>query len=145
MYPNNYQQQFYQPYQPTQTNNQNVLIPIPNEQVARNYPVAYGASVSFKDENAPYIYTKTMGLSQLETPKFEKFRLIKEEAESPQEMASNINDDTFDLEGTKSLYEALKTDVDKLKKELFKIKKELKANDKDGSAEAAVLSEVSDE
>ena len=86
-----------------------------------------------------------MGLSQLETPKFEKFRLIKEEAELPQDMASNIKDDTFDLESTKALYEAIKTDVDKLKKEMFKLKKELKANDKEGSAEAAVLSEDNDE
>ena len=38
-------------------------------------------SVTFKDETAPYIYTKTMGFSQLDRPIFDKYRLIKEDAE----------------------------------------------------------------
>lgn len=35
--------------------------------------------MTFKDENQPYIYTKTMGFSQLDRPVFEKYKLIKEE------------------------------------------------------------------
>ena len=52
-----------------------------NEMEARNYPVAYGNSVTFKDETAPYVYSKTMGFSQLDKPMLEKYRLIEEEAE----------------------------------------------------------------
>lgn len=48
---------------------------------AQNYPVAPGNSVTFKNENQPYIYTKTLGFSQLDNPIFEKFRLVKEENE----------------------------------------------------------------
>lgn len=63
----------------------NELIPVSNRDVARNYPVALGNSVSFKDENAPYIYIKTMGFSQFDKPKFEVLKLVKEEAEEEHE------------------------------------------------------------
>lgn len=43
------------------------------------WPIAPGNSLTFKDESAPYIYTKTKGFSQLEQPIFEKYRLVKEE------------------------------------------------------------------
>lgn len=68
---------------PTQ---QSPFISVRNEMEARNYPVAYGNSVTFKDENAPFVYSKTMGFSQLDKPVFEKYRLIKEDAtiEEPQ-------------------------------------------------------------
>lgn len=55
------------------------FIAVPSEEDARKYPVAPGNSVTFKNENAPYVYTKTMGFSQLDRPLFEKFRLVKEE------------------------------------------------------------------
>lgn len=58
---------------------QNPIISVRNEEEARNYPIAHGNSVTFKDENSPYIYTKSMGFSQLDKPIFEKYRLIKEE------------------------------------------------------------------
>lgn len=86
---NNYYPQYYQPQmqpqsqvQPQQTVSSG-LVPVPSEMVARNYPVGFGQSVSFKDENLPFLYTKTMGFSQLEPPRFEKYRLVKEEAEVP--------------------------------------------------------------
>lgn len=75
---------FYNPYQqfqqPVQMQN-NGLILVRSEQEARNYPVAYGNSVTFKDETSPFVYTKTMGFSQLDRPVFEKFRLVKQEDE----------------------------------------------------------------
>ena len=69
---------------PLQTQNQFQIqnggfISVPSEEDARKYPVAPGNSVTFKNENAPYVYTKTMGFSQLDRPLFEKFRLVKEE------------------------------------------------------------------
>ncbi len=96
---------FYQPYQPVygqqfqgynvppinqqafqqaqsaqqQTIQNGGFVSVRSEIEARNYPVAPGNSVTFIDENAPYCYTKTMGFSQLDRPRFEKFRLVKEE------------------------------------------------------------------
>ena len=65
------------PAQQTQTG----FVSVRSEEEARNFPVAYGNSVTFKDENAPYIYTKTMGFSQLDRPIFDKYKLVKEETE----------------------------------------------------------------
>lgn len=57
---------------------------------AFNYPVAPGNSITFKDENAPYVYTKTKGFSPLEQPVFERYRLVKEEdTQSAQKQPEN--------------------------------------------------------
>lgn len=78
-----------QPMPQAQAPQQRGFIRVQNEQEARTYPVAPGNSVTFIDENAPYCYTKTMDFSQLDRPKFEKYRLVKEEdehaPEAPQE------------------------------------------------------------
>lgn len=91
---------------------QNNFIPVPSEEVARNYPVAPGNSVSFKNENAPYIYVKTMGYSQLDTPTFEKFRLVREDASEAAQPKKEI-----DLSGyvQKSEFDALKRQVEELR------------------------------
>jgi hypothetical protein len=57
-------------------------VSVRNIEEAFNWPVAPGNSITFKDENSPYIYTKTKGFSQLEAPIFERFRLVKEEDSS---------------------------------------------------------------
>ena len=71
------------PYQQQQTQ-QTGFVSIRSEQEARNYPIAPGSSVIFKNENEPYIYTKTMGFSQLDMPTFDKYRLVKEEIQETQ-------------------------------------------------------------
>lgn len=75
-YPQNYPQA--QTQQQTQAP-ANEFVLVGSEIEARNYPVAYGRTVTFKNENAPYIYIKTMGFSQLEPPKFEKYKKEIEE------------------------------------------------------------------
>lgn len=78
-------QQFQQPaqqfqQQATQPQIQNGgFVSVRNIEEAFNWPVAPGNSITFKDENSPYIYTKTKGFSQLEAPIFERFRLVKED------------------------------------------------------------------
>lgn len=59
------------------------FIRVPSEEVARNWNVAPGTSATFIDENAPYCYTKTVEMSQLDRPKFDKYRLVKEEDAPP--------------------------------------------------------------
>ena len=71
---------YYQYGQNFQNQNQ-TFIPVNSEQEVLTYPVGCGNSVSFKLQNAPYIYTKTMGFSQFEKPVIEKYRLVKEEPE----------------------------------------------------------------
>lgn len=82
------------------------FVSVRNENEARNYPIGYGNSITFKDENAPYVYVKTMGFSQLDSPVFEKFKLIKEDAEEKAEKPKSddkpdntINTTIDDLKG----------------------------------------------
>ena len=89
----------------------NILIGVRSENEAISYPIAPGNSITFKDETAPFIYTKTMGLSPLEAPKFEKYRLIKEDGE---ETPAYI---------TKAELEALMGDIDELKDDVEYLKR----------------------
>lgn len=78
--------------QPVQQIQNGGFITVRSEAEARNYPVAPGTSVTFKHETAPYCYTKTMGFSQFEAPRFEKFRLVKEEEAEYQQSAEDAMD-----------------------------------------------------
>ncbi len=79
------QQQAVAAQQPQQIQNGG-FISVRSIEEAKNYPVAPGNSVTFKDENSPYVYTKTMGFSQLDRPIFEVYRLVKEDGlQQPQE------------------------------------------------------------
>lgn len=116
----------YQPYYPQyqqMNNQQNVqqaaqnnqvqnggFVRVQNENEARNYLVAPGTSVTFRDESAPYIYTKTMGFSQLDSPVFEKFKLVKEN-----EPAEPIKSNDYVL---KDEFDTLKSEFEKFKKEM---------------------------
>lgn len=104
----------------------NVFVPVANENVAKNYPVGYGNTVIFKDENEPKLYVKTMGYSQLESPIFESY--IKE-------VNKPISDDVKEKPMTLS-YDDLKSEIDDLKGQIKGIKDRLSnrnnQNDKRG-------------
>lgn len=97
--------------QPVQPQIQNGgFISVRSEQEARNYPIAPGNSVTFLDENAPYCYTKTMGFSQLDRPRFEKYRLVKEE----EAQAQNVPISGENMQGVNNIDYALKSDLQAL-------------------------------
>lgn len=74
------QQQPTQPQlQPQQSYHQNGFVRVRDENEARMYPVAPGNSITFVNENAPYCYTKTVNMGQLDRPIFEKYRLVRED------------------------------------------------------------------
>lgn len=78
-----YQQQLPQmqaPQQQVQQIRNGGIVSVASEEVARNYPVAPGMTVTMRDESAPYLYEKTMGFSQLDQPIFRKARIIFEDA-----------------------------------------------------------------
>lgn len=105
--------------QPTMQIQNGGLISVRSEMEARNYPIAPGNSITFKDENSPYVYTKTMGFSQLDRPTFEKFRLVKEEA---LESLQNASNSAFQPQQVDLSSYALKTDVEALRHEIEQIK-----------------------
>ena len=111
------------PQQPVQqiqqaqvSSNAGNIVHVQSEEEMRTYPVAPGNTVIFKNDNAPYIYTKSMDSSQLGQPIFEKFRLVKEEEEKVEETVKqpDIKDDIV----------SLKSDVEFIKKKLTEIAKQ---------------------
>ena len=94
-----------QPIMPKADMPMGFFVPVANENVARNYPVGYGNTVVFKDENSPRMYVKAMGYSQLESPIFEKY--VREE-DKP------ISDDVNEKANTLS-YDDLKAEIDGVK------------------------------
>ena len=129
-YPVTYQPNYYangNPYytmlQSQQGNQlqQTSFVSVQSENEARSYPVALGNSVTFKDENAPYCYVKTMGFSQLDRPTFEKYRLVKEEGS---ETAQNSSE-TGDSNDIKNNEYALKTDLSAIWGEIDAIKEKI--------------------
>ena len=108
-YYNPYQQYYQIQPQPTQQIQNNGFVSVRNEMEARNYPIAPGNSITFKDENAPYVYTKTMGFSQLDRPSFEKYKLVKEDVMEEQIIENK------DIENLKSEIEKLWGEINEIK------------------------------
>ena len=115
MYP--YQYQMYQPQMMPQQQAAPGVVSVRSMQEAQNYPVAPGNSVMFRDENAPYVYTKTMGYSQLDRPTFEKYRLVKEEITEPAQVPVTAD----------------RTEIEQIRAEIERIKQELGMEGKDES------------
>ena len=119
----NIQPSFQQSQQPIQQQIQNGgFVSVHNENEARNYPIAPGNSVTFKDENAPYVYTKTQGFSQLDRPVFEKYRLVKEEDYQPQQIAQNAVVSNENTQQTNIIEYAKKDEITALWDEIEAIK-----------------------
>ena len=111
----NYNSMYYQPVQQTAQIQNGGFVIAKDINEAMRYPVAPGNSVTFKDENKPYIYTKTLGFSQLDQPIFEVYKLVKEEhAEAPiRQLEEPIGQFLTLDEGN-----ALKAEIDVLKSEI---------------------------
>ncbi len=111
-YPN---YQNYQNYQQPQTQNGGI-VRVTSEDDARRYPVAPGYSVTFIDESGEKLYVKTASFSQFDAPRFDKYRLIKEE--EPKQAFSAQGDKEMPQYVTKAEFEALRADLDALRGEL---------------------------
>lgn len=110
---NPYQINQAQPIQQNQVNSG--FVNVRSAQEAYNYPVAPGASVTFKDETAPFIYVKTRGFNQLEEPTFEQFQLVK--VDNSQKTTEPVQ--------TESPEYALKADITALQSEIDLLKKKI--------------------
>lgn len=126
---------YFNPYQAMQYPNiqqqaqaqQSNLIHVANENQARESYVAPGGSMMFIDDNAPYIYTKTAGTSQLEPAVFKRFKIIEDSAaQNSSEQASNASQINLSEYMTKAEFEPFKAVIDDMKK----IVKELNENGK---------------
>ena len=100
---------------PQMSNTRIGLIPTPSEQYARDFPVALNDSVTFIDEKLPYIYSKTMGSSQLEQPRFEKYKLVKVEDEQPSIPIQAEQHEVQEEFVTKSEFDKIQSEIKNLK------------------------------
>lgn len=98
------------------------FVSVRNENEARGYPVAPGNSITFKDETAPYVYTKTMGFSQLDRPIFEKYKLVKEDVSEP---SNSTQGGDLILQPINNSIERLKSKIEALEEEIEGIKKKM--------------------
>lgn len=114
-YQNPYQQLQMPQQQPQAQGIQNGgFISVRSIEEALNWPLAPGNSLMFKDENSPYVYTKTRGFSQLDQPVFEKYRLVKEEDSQPQQPVQ-AHDFGEDIAALWEQVRQLQTDVKQLR------------------------------
>lgn len=117
--------QAYRP-QPIQQSNRiqsDGFILVPNEEVINSYPVGPGTCVTFKIEGKPMVVEKSMGFSQLEAPKIEYYRLVKEEPNlAVEELKESKPIDTSDFV-KKSEFESIKSLIDDINKEIEEIRK----------------------
>ena len=126
-YPQNYsqqqipqvQQQVPQVQQQSQQQIQNGgFMLVPNEDMARTYPVAPGNCVTFKIEGKPIVMEKSMGFSQLEAPRIDRYRLVREEevAESvPEQLVKN---DVDYMQQINELKEQFNNELEQLRGEI---------------------------
>ena len=111
--------QLYQSQQPQGS----TFIHVQSETQAREWNVTPGSSATFIDDNAPYCYTKSMGMSQFDAPVFKRFRLVEEDAsqsvQKAQEQPSNVPEVNLSDYITKAEFEPFKAIIERVEKELF--------------------------
>lgn len=116
--------QSYPTYPQAQQIQSDGLVPVQSEEMAKTYPVALGKSVIFKNENEPYMYTKTVPSSPFGTPIFERYKLVREE--SPTEPAQNAQTAPMTDNTENETMIALKSRIDEINKDLDSVKNRLK-------------------
>ena len=106
-------QQYYQPYQ--QPQQQSSLLHVQSEQQAREWSVSPGSSLMFIDDNAPYIYTKTAGNSQLEPCTFKKLMVSEIGTENASKTASPSESIELLPDSVRGEIEAIRAEIEDIK------------------------------
>lgn len=122
-YPQYYSQQQAQTPQPTQQMQSGGFLPAPNEAYVMSYPVGLGNCVTFKIEGKPIVMEKSMGFSQLDAPKIDRYRLVKEEVEEP---VNQPEKEEIDLDTIKLSIDKANEQIEAIWAEI----NEIKSNDK---------------
>lgn len=108
-YYQNYPQNNYPQAQQNQPVQNGGFISVPSEDIVKTYPVAPGNCVTFKIEGQPIVMEKSMGFSQFDSPKVERYRLIKEER------IEQAKEEPNELEEVWSEIRTLKKEIETLK------------------------------
>lgn len=118
-YPQPMQYQIPQMMQQAQQSN---LIHVQSENQAREWRVDLGSSVMFIDDNAPFIYTKTAGSSQLEPAVFKRFKVLEDSgtlgSQNKAEQPPTVPQVDLSEYMTKAEFEPLKALIDDIQKRM---------------------------
>lgn len=112
------QQQAFVPQQNQQQVQNGGFVNVRSETEARNYPVALGNVVTFKDETAPYIYTKTMGFSPLDIPRFEIYKQVPDPTQEQQPTEQGVTE----MESVRNEMNNMKQEISALWQSLDELK-----------------------
>lgn len=115
------QMQPVQQTQPQQMQNGGFMV-VPSEDIARTYPVAPGNCVTFKIEGKPIVMEKSMGFSQLEAPRIDRYRLVREEDVPPAQEEPKEADYSQYIQ---ELKESFSKDMDEIWSEINGIKSQI--------------------
>lgn len=115
--------QYQNPYQanvnmPTTPIQDNMIVSVPSEQDARNYLVAYGHSIIFRDENKPLVFYNKTAISQFEPPVFKIYDLVERTQETPVNAPENVKPMDLSTFVTKDEFGALQKELQALKQAL---------------------------
>ena len=141
---NNYFPQYYPPYpqmtmpiyQPqVQTQPQQPIkndqiqsggfVSISNESMVNSYPIAPGNCVTFKIEGKPIVIEKSMGFSQLESPKIKRYKLVEEE-NTPMDAPEPVSEPKTESV-TNDAIEELKDDIEQIRDDIDDMQKQIDA------------------
>lgn len=108
-----------QPQQTQQNQLQSAgFILVPTEEDAYRYPVALGKCMTFKVENEPIVIEKSMSFSQLETPRIDRYRLVREDVvEEPKPIEEIVPEQSYNDELKEEL-QAIRRDIEGIKEKL---------------------------
>lgn len=135
----NQYQQFY-PSQNTQYQNQmNVpqqnqiqnggFLSVPSEDIVKTYPVAPGNCVTFKIEGQNIVMEKSMGFSQFEAPRIDRYRLVKEDYPTtppePEKSIQELQPSILSTDELEHKIDSLQTKINDMQKDIEDIKKKL--------------------
>lgn len=111
---------YYPQYQTMQQpqQQQSALIHVQSEQQAREWSVSPGCSLMFIDDNAPYIYTKTAGNSQLEPCVFKVFQVSEIGGQNTSKTATEDKGISIPDYVTRAEYEAVMAQLDDIRKQV---------------------------
>lgn len=104
---------------------------VPSEDIARSYPVAPGNCVTFKIEGKPIVMEKSMGFSQLEAPRIDRYRLVREE-DAPNEPERPQNEAKTDDLNNKAI-NVLKDEIKDIWSEINGIKERIIPKEDEGA------------
>lgn len=120
---NGYPQQAVVSNNPTPQIQNGGFMVVPNEDIVSTYPVAAGNCITFKIEGKPIVMEKSMGFSQLESPKIERYRLIKED--TPIKDTNTAELAAKDSETPNSTIESINGEIRALWRELDALKEQI--------------------